>query len=145
MRTVAGVAIALAVAAGVMLPGAPASATIISWNCVTQPLTPQAPVNEHQRCVSVDRAANGKLRALGSLEDLNGSGTVAVIVYLQRWDPAGWTIIEVSPRVEANNYVLAATEWHTCVSALHRAQVNWNYRDGRRTGTTYSPSVRVDC
>jgi hypothetical protein len=142
MRTVIRVALMLVVVfVGLAVP-VTASADVVDGRCSQW----EEPGIVFARCAVVEQAANGKVRALGSLEVDVGSGPVVVIAYLQRRDPSGWTFIETSPRIESpGTYVLTATEWHACLGALHRTKINWNYKNGTRTGTFYSYGKSVHC
>jgi hypothetical protein len=134
MRTVTRVAIAVACVVGVAVPAVHASADVST--CGTDQL---------ERCIVVEQNASGNLRAVGSLSDRFGARQVAVVAYLQQSTSSGWRTVEQSPRNQAAGYVLTATRYHKCAPAVYRGKLNWNFDEGTRTGTSYTPTWKVKC
>jgi hypothetical protein len=144
MKFVLRVAAAAAVLAALLIPAVPASASTAYGKC--QSTSP----NWAKRCVTLEFSA-GSVRAYGSLNDLAGTGTVAVFAFLQfrACGECGWRTIQTSPRLEAHDGVLTATLWNPYSSGVggtkvgFRAVLNWNYRNGQNSGRIFSPIVNL--
>ena len=142
MKFVLTVAIAVAVLAALVIPAAPASANSQHSTCSS------VGPDWAKRCVALE-FSGASLRAIGSLNDLAGNGTVAVFAFVQykytSCGDCGWsTRPDTSPRLEARGFVLTATPWMGQVPKnSYRAVLNWNYRNGQNSGRIVSPIVNV--
>lgn len=141
MKLVTRLATAAAAVAAVVLPAAPASANSLFSTCDS--VNP----NYAKRCVVLEFSDLGPVRGYGSVEDLNGAGTVAAYVFVQirRCTTCDWITVIPGTRTEAANYTLTATPWRACEEGRYRAVLNWNYRNGQATGRIFSPSIPLVC
>jgi hypothetical protein len=137
-RMVMGIATAVAILAGAVIPATPASANELNSRCEGTTV---------KRCVALEFTDNYySVRAIGSLQDnTSGDDTVAVVVHLWNFDGDNWRRIETSRPSLANNYALTATGYHLCRTGRGTwlADLEWSYK-GQPVERLFSAPISHD-